>query len=479
MNVDELKTLIERKESHTLEFKKSTSQLKSAFETVCAFLNAEGGCLLFGVTDNGQMVGQNVTDNTQQELARELAKIEPPAPAEIKIEYIELTHEKQLIVLHVSTGKYIPYTYDYRPFQRSQSTTTRMLQHRYEQLLLKRGQLNYSWEELPAENYKVDDLDLNEINSTIKQSVIANRIPAGAISGSITEILLKLKLIKNGSLTNAAVILFAKDVFPEYSQCLIKLARFRGTDKLGEFIDNQRIFGNAFKILAEADMFIKRHLPVAGIYQTDHLARLDKLALPALAIREALINAICHRDYTHVTAAISLAIYDDRMEIWNSGILPKELSIDDLSRQHESHPRNKLTAEIFYNRGFIEGWGTGTTKMIQLCQQHGVPEPEFIEYSSGFSVVFRFKEDIATSTRIAEDEILYNVSKRQKKILEILASSQKMAVHEIKELLENSPAARTVGDDLAALKKLGLITSAGIGRGAKWFLIPLGKSKKY
>ncbi len=160
------------------------------------------------------------------------------------------------------------------------------------------------------------------------------------------------------------------------------MARFSGNNKLGNFLDNQRVQGHAFKLLAAAEAFIRRHLPIASFYQTEQFARVDKPSLPVLAVREALINAICHRDYSLHSSSISLAIFDDRLEIWNNGFLPKEITLEDLKHTHESHPRNQLLADIFYNRGFIEAWGTGTIKMLELCKQGGWPEPEFVQRSS-------------------------------------------------------------------------------------------------
>lgn len=110
--------------------------------------------------------------------------------------------------------------------------------------------------------------------------------------------------------------------------------------------------------------------------------------MPALALREALINAICHRDYTVYYVAIMLAIYDDRLELWNVGELPKQLKIENIKNPHGSYPRNKNIATTFYRRGWIESWGTGITRMIGFCQKNNTPEPEFTQYSGGFSISY-------------------------------------------------------------------------------------------
>src|SRR5579872_555152 len=134
MNLQKIKILASRGESETLEFKKSTAQLFAAFETICAFLNGEGGVVLIGVTDDGKIIGQDVSDNTRQAIAHEIAKLEPATY--IDIQYVRLKEGKTVICIIVERGVHAPYVYDGRAFQRNQSTKIRMSQHRYEQLLI-------------------------------------------------------------------------------------------------------------------------------------------------------------------------------------------------------------------------------------------------------------------------------------------------------------------------------------------------------
>ena len=154
------------------------------------------------------------------------------------------------------------------------------------------------------------------------------------------------------------------------------MTRYKGTTKLANFMDSKHIYGNAFKILSEANYFSMRHLPVASFFESDKFKRIDKPTLPVMAIREALVNAISHRDYTNQSASISFAIFDDRLEIWNNGTLPPELKLKDLKKRHESYPRNKRIAKIFYSRGWVEKAGIGTLRMLEDCKELGVPEPE-------------------------------------------------------------------------------------------------------
>lgn len=299
MNLEKIKSLCKKGgEKKQVEYKTSTGELRAAFETTCAFLNTKGGVVLIGVKDDGRIVGQHVSDSTRKEIAREIKKIEPAAP--IEVDYIDVGENKVVIAIHVNAGSHAPYVYDGRPFQRNESETNKMTQHRYEQLLVARGSLNHAWDEQPAVGYDLNSLDHDEIRNTIKDGVNENRIAVEVLNYNVEQMLRYLKLLNNEQMTNAAVVLYAKDVEPTYSQCLLRMTRYRGIDKLSNFMDSKHVYGNAFHILSEANYFTMRHLPVASFFESNKFERIDKPALPVLAIREALINAISHRDLAPV-----------------------------------------------------------------------------------------------------------------------------------------------------------------------------------
>lgn len=469
MNLAKLKRMVKNENIQT-EFKSTTGELRQACQTLCAFLNDQGGWVFLGVKNDGRLIGQMVTDATCQEIANELRKFEPPVS--IEISYIPIAGEKFVIAMEASPGNHIPYIYDGRPYYRLESSTSVMPQHLYEQLIVKRGQLNHAWEEFLADAYTIEDLDHDEIRKTIKQGIVAGRIPDDAINESIPDILSSLDLLKNGKLKNAAVVLFAKKVTPLYSQCMIKMARFRGLDETQDFIDNQQFYGNAFKMMEEANNFMRRHLSIASFYQADSFVRIDKPTLPVLAVREAMINAIVHRDYSQLSAAITLGIFDDRLEIWNNGLLPKQLKIMDLNSTHRSFPRNKIIANTFFKRGLIEGWGTGTVKIFRGCRDHGILDPIYTEYSGGVSIQFLFAEPIQRIGDNTKQKVpLEKISIRQREIFHVLEKSGELKSPEIIERLKNPPLERTFRKDLAALKKLGIINSRGRGRHAVWFKV--------
>ena len=169
-------------------------------------------------------------------------------------------------------------------------------------------------------------------------------------STDVADVLDRLGLRVEGQALNAAVVVFGRRMLPHYTQCQLRMARFRGADKT-EFLDQRQTNGHALQLLEEASQFLIRHLPVAGRIEPGLFERADAPLFPPVALREALVNAFCHRDYSIVGGSVSLGIYDDRLEIWSDGTLPFGLSVDDLKRDHLSRPRNPLIAEVFYRRG--------------------------------------------------------------------------------------------------------------------------------
>ncbi len=461
MDLTTLQELIHRGESETLEFKKSTAS--SVGEALCGFLNGKGGKVVIGISSEKKIVGQTISDSTFRELAELIKKFEPP-PA-INLDRIELEPNKEVIVLTASPRESdVPYVFCGRPYHRIESTVSQMSQQVYQKLLLERNYHNLRWETQQVLDYTIDDLSGEEIWRTIRIGTEVGRLPESQ-EDDIPSILDKLGLRKKGRLLNAAIVLFGKKFLPEYTQCQLRLARFKGTDK-SEFIDQRQLLGNAFYLLEEAMLFLRKHLPIAGKILPGVLERVDEPLFPLVALREALVNAFCHRTYTSPGGAVSIAIFDDHLEIWNDGTLPFGLTPADLKKDHVSHQRNPLIATIFYNRGLIEKWGRGTQKIVSLCVKAGHPEPEFSEQANSFCIRF------LPSGYIAPYRISHDLTERQRHILQSVATyfGRGITFIEVKLKLSNPPADRTLRDDFQHLKRLGLIDVQGYGRGAKWFL---------
>lgn len=462
MTLAELETVVSGGESAQVELKATTGQRTDGAKTICAMLNGAGGFVFFGVGDDGAVRGMTVTTATVDDVVREIRKIEPlPALAP---ERVPVADGREAIVVSVPGHVGGPFTYDGRPYIREGSSTVAMPQEWYRRLLIEGAQPAHRWELLPAHGIGIEDLDAAEITRTIDEAVRRLRLEDPGTRDP-ESLLQGLRLIDNGRVLNAAVVLFvrADRLLPHYPQCLLRMARFRGTDKT-EFIDNRQEMGNAFDLLQRAQRFIRDHLPIGGRVVPGVFERADDPFYPPVALREALMNALCHRDYAMPGGSVGLAIYDDRLEITSVGHLPFGLTPADLRHPHTSRPWNPLIASVLYRRGLIEHWGRGTLKMLELSQAAGLLEPEF-EQRGGEVVVRFFAAGYVPPRRVTRE-----LSPLQQELLEILSSTGRARLSEIEERLQSATPRHVLQESLHSLRALGLVELEGRTRGARWSL---------
>ena len=387
MNTRELRELVAEGESDHLEFKKSTGQRTEAAKTVCAMLNGLGGFVLFGVTYKGEVIGQLVAANTLEDIAAELRRIEPPAFPDI--ETVNVSRGGSVIVLTVPGGGG-PYTYDGRPYLRHGPTTSIMPRHEYERRLVERLHATRRWENEPVtEGVSIKDLDKQEIQLTLDNAIRLGRLEA-TVRRDLPTILRGLELIHDDKLLNAAVVLYGKadGLKPLYPQMSVRLARFRGINRLADFSDNRQYWGHAFSLLRRAESFLMDHVPIAGQVIPGKMVREDQPLYPPRATREALANALCHRDYTIPGGAVAVAMYDDHLEIVNPGTLHFGITPKKLTKPHESKPWNPIIANVFYRAGIIERWGSGTLNIIDWCTENANPKPTWHEQAGSVYITF-------------------------------------------------------------------------------------------
>jgi ATP-dependent DNA helicase RecG len=387
MDLRELPSIVAAGESETVEFKKSTAQLPRAGETLCAFLNGNGGRVLIGISPDGKITGQEVADKTRQEIARILDRFEPPAPVESRV--VPLTGSEQAVIVLDAprTADRLPFTYDGRPYQRVGTTTSRMPQDRYDALLLERMHARRRWENQPAVGVRLEDLDHEEILRTRDDAIRHRRISAGT-STDVGDILDRLGLRVDGELTQAAQMLYGTRFLPDYPQGRLKLGRFRGTKITGDILDNKQEHMHAFAMVREAMAFLDRTLPLAGHFVEGRIQREDRLPVPPDALREVLLNAVMHRDYSQPGGGVAVAVFDDRIEVRSTGTLPSGITAAMLSGPHESILRNPLIAGTFHRTGAVEVWGRGTDRVIEECRRWGVEPPSFEVVTGSLWVTF-------------------------------------------------------------------------------------------
>jgi ATP-dependent DNA helicase RecG len=438
-----------------------------------------------GKDDNGKIVGienPNKLLETLPNLINQKTGILP---------LIELKHEenKQFIVINIQES-IVPISFHGHYYIRSGSVTTELQGAQLNDFLLKRTGL--TWDEIVVDDFKADELDIPTIEKF--KRLATDRLPFIQNEENHLHILQKLNLMKGGKFKRAAILLFAKNPQKYFLQARIKIGKFLSDS---DILTSDIVEGNLFQQVDQAlDILRTKYLlsPISyeGIY------RREKLEYPYEALREAILNALIHRNYM-ITSTIQIRLYANQFLIMNDGKLPDEISVEDLRRNHISIPRNFLLAEVFYKSGLIESWGRGTLRIINECIEAGLPEPEFIINNSLFTVCFKPKDlsikpfdenNVGTNTDIFIDDNKNLVTNRdtnrdtkrdtnkdtnkdinkitpvQDKLLKSIQRNNKITISELSVITEIN--IRNTKNNISKLKNIGLVKRVGNNKTGHW-----------
>lgn len=393
--------LAENHEGVDVEFKETTGQLNRGMETLCGMINGSGGVVVFGVSNKGKIIGQEIGDKTTREIGEAINKFDPAV--DIQPIYVPVDNSDKYVIVFRTDGLETdkPYMWDGKPYRRHDSVTSVMPREKFIRLHELQHGLKYTWESKVNQQLTIGDLDGQLIQNVIQSAVRRGRLSSIALNDNIQTALERLKLIKDGSICNSAAVLFGKD-FYDYPQCRLRLARFRGTTKR-DFIDNRQEEGNIFQLVDAAMAFFFKHLNLSGT--THHrIVREDELEIPYDALRESVVNSLCHMNWGYEVVSVGIAIYDDRIEIENAGRFPVRISPDALMQEEEEHqgntslPPNPVIANIMYLGGLIEHWGRGLSMMARECERVGLPTPTFYQNGTIVKIIFARPKDTDKDT---------------------------------------------------------------------------------
>lgn len=444
--------IFEDKETENIEFKSSLSEKKQIGETISAFSNNAGGKVFVGINNNAEIIGVDIGSRTLEDLANYIiSNTDPRFHASIGVESVD---GRDIIVIKVPESDEKPLFFRGRAYIRM-GRTNQMLRAVQIREFIESGRHRISWDEKVYDMASLEDIDENKVRWFLENAESERNRDIDPKT-SVKEALNKLELLKDDSLTNAALLLFGKNPQKFFLQAITKCARFKGTEAI-DFDDMKLFDGNLFDQREDSLNFVMKHIRHSATIKGTE--RVENFEYPPEAIREAITNAICHRDY-QINSNVQVRIFDDRLEIWGCGPLPGTLTVDDLKVEHNSFPRNKLIAKCFFDIKFIECWGTGTIRMIQSCIEQGLPEPIF-EIKSN-NVVVTFKKYMIT------DELLNSLNERQRKSIDYLFEHNKITNSEYREINPDiSPG--MAFKDLKKLVDMGILKPMG-GKRARYYI---------
>jgi len=455
MNVLEIKRLIQTRESETVEFKTSLSHWKAVIETISAFANTKGGIVLIGVQDNGEIRGIKVgKDSIERFTNKIIQNTDPKIYPSIEVAKVD---GKEIIVLTVKNIQNKPYLALGKAFKRVGKSTHQMSRDEYERMILEKHKEELRFDNRICKEACWEDIDEGKVRQFLKRAETERNFYIKP-EISVKEALDRLGLVKSGNLTNAAILLFAKKPQRFFLQAETRCARFKGTKPVKPFLDMKIFEGDIIEQVDKALYFVLEHIPMK-VYLVGKAEREEKYEYPPDAIREAIVNAICHRDY-ETSSNVQVRVFNDRIEVLGCGSLPEPLTPEDLKKKHKSILRNPLIGNCFFLIKFIEKWGTGTNDMIDMCLNFGLPEPVFEHIAGDFVVTFR-KYHIS-------EEILDKLSERQKKIVDYLKQHKKIKRKDCIDLLGLSK--DTAVRELIDLRRKGIIVRLGEGKNTYYIL---------
>ena len=444
-------------ESLTVEFK--TSFDKEVLETSVSFANTKGGTILIGVSDNGDIKGVQIGKETLKDWANQISQAsEPRIIPEIEIEEI---NRKKIAVIRIKEFPIKPVALKGRCLRRVKNSNRVMQPHEIAEMHFQ--STGMSWDKLPLANASLESIAIEKIEKYIESTKGAGRRKIGSTEKPL-QVLEKLELIKDGKPSWAAILLFHTHPQRLLSQAMIHCGKFKEETIV---IDDRMIEGSIIEQIEDAMDFIRKNINVRFV-MTGKPVREEVWDYPLEALREAVINAVCHRDYT-TPSNTEVRIYDNQLIVWNPGGLPLGLTIEDLYKPHPSVLRNKGIGGIFYDMGLIEQWGSGIDKMRKACLKAGIPEPTF-EVDQGFRVIFR--KDIYTEEYLQK----LGLNERQIKAVMYVKEKGKITNREYREMFNIKNRMALI--DLSGLCDKRILMRVGkTGRATEYILIGQTRNK--
>lgn len=442
--------LLAEGESRQVDVKASMEPLDAVGKTVCGFLNTVGGVVMIGVDDDGTPNG-SATEEQFKALGKFLRNaITPKVLYEVSLDKIA---GGNVITVSVPAGPDRPYVFEGAVYIRKGTTTHAADAAALRELVETSSQATKRWERRPSSGLEIEDLDRELLTETVRRAQDRRGIQFENAKDP-TSVLTQLSLLQTGQLTNAADVLFGKKVAQRHPQTRLRAVCY-ATDRADDFLDEQLYEGPAFRLLEDSMAFLKRHVAIAAEFREGQLSRESKPKYPSNSLREGLVNALVHRDYAAFSGSVSVSIYADRVEIWNTGKLPRGISPRDLVlASHSSILVNPDLSHVFYLHELMERVGRGTYKIAQECRDFGMRLPEWKNVGSGVRLTL-FVAKAGTPTNDFND--------RQQELLADLKPGGEIRVPEYVERFGHGITDRQARRDLADLENSGFLVRHGAG----------------
>lgn len=397
-----------KSESQTIEYKESWHD--EYLKWICGFANAQGGTLYIGINDDKQVVGVKNAKRLMEDIPN---MVKDRMGILIDVNLLESDGKEYLQLITSSSPNPISIRGKY--YYRTGSTLQELRGTALDQFLLsKQGR---TWDSVPVPGLSARMLDAESINLFKKEAARSPHSSAEDVRGNRLDLLARLHLYEGEYLKRAAALLFYSDPERYVTGAYIKIGYFAND---ADILYQDEIHGCLFKqINTVIDLLTTKYMKAYIHYEG--IVRVDELPVPVNALREVILNSICHKSYEEFVP-IQIRVYDDRIIISNTCRLPLGWTVNNLLGKHISIPYNPDIANAFFRAGFIESWGRGIEKVLATCKEYGCPTPQWVFDGSVLSMTMKYKKaesgsedmndrlDKISDQDVVMDEIVRDVS---------------------------------------------------------------------
>ncbi len=368
---------------------------------ICGFANAQGGTLEIGRDDKGKIVGVSRPAKLLKDLPNKIRDILGIIP---EIDQVK-KQGKSLIVIKIKPYKH-PVNYKGSFYYRSGSVNQELRGSALHHFLLRK--IGKTWDSIPIEGGSVSSLSATAMARFRKMAVEKKRLAPGVLKETNNNLIKKLQLKEGNQLKRAAVLLFHPEPEAFFTGACVKIGYFAND---ADILYHDVVQGDLFtQVDKTMDLLLTKYLKAFISYEG--LYRKETYPVPADVLREAVLNAVIHKDYT-TGAPVQIRVYENKIVIWNNSRFPYNWTVKKLLSKHISEPFNPDIAKVFFLSGMIEAWGRGIEKMIEGCKAHGVPKPVFRGEPTGLWVQFK-NHDADMREKLEKEKHKANVKSKQK-----------------------------------------------------------------
>lgn len=454
MNEKELINIIENDESETVEFKKSTAQIEKALKAVCAFLNHKGGTIFFGI-EKKKIIGQETGESTLKSISQKIRqRIKPEISPEIRVFEI---NARKIIGVKIKEGNNKLYYLDGIAYKRVGSENVIIPPDEIERMILEKSK--GFWDEQTCEESALLDFDEQKIKQYMHERGIEK--PKNM---TLNDFLIGVKALhsnENIKPTNGGILFFGNNPQKFFLQARIHCVKFDGNEITKNTIDELMCDGSLKEIVERTEIFVNKNIRIYGFRTEISFKRIEKAEYPLRAIREAVVNALIHRDYRE-PSEVKIFIFDNRLEIMNPGSFPEGVTPENPVHK----PRNPLLCEYMKDIHYIEKYGSGIYLMQKLCKEWSISKPEYVLDKYWTKIIFRPSKAGVLLSEIKNEGI--NVNDRQTAAINYVLEHNSITNEDYQRI--NKIGRTTAKLELKELIKTGLFEAKGIGKGTHYVL---------